>query len=410
LDGEAERIPQLRAGVAAPVVFGTAALTTMAFAGRSLGDIGAMVEAGDSPEGRAYDRAILHQLAFRKAEGLALQAEVLGQQQLFRVASSLPHALRLLSVMAPGDLMVNAPLDFITAHLEVQLDLLYVLPGMALPAVIPDHDVAFFAVSEGEPAVQARLRGLYRAWPRPVLNDPAHMSLFARDTLAALLAGRAPLRCATTQRLTRAGLLQAMQAGWDFPLLIRPLGSHGGTGLARLADLAAAGAYLRESSAGEFYLSEFIDYRGADGLFRKYRIAFIDGAPYLCHMAASEHWMVHYLNAGMTESADKRADEARAMAEFHRGFARRHAAAFDELNRLFQLDYYSIDCAETADGKLLVFEADTGAIIHMMDPPDLFPYKRPQMQRVFAAFDALLRRRSVTPASFTRDSVRAGTG
>jgi hypothetical protein len=58
------------------------------------------------------------------------------------------------------------------------------------------------------------------------------------------------------------------------------------------------------------------------------------------------------------------------------------------------LDYYSIDCAETADGRLLLFEADAAAIIHMMDPPDLFPYKQTQMRRIFRAFEDMLRRRT----------------
>jgi hypothetical protein len=29
-------------------------------------------------------------------------------------------------------------------------------------------------------------------------------------------------------------------------------------------------------------------------------------------------------------------------------------------------------------------------IVHSMDPPDLFPYKRPQMEKVFNAFQAML--------------------
>jgi hypothetical protein len=105
--------------------------------------------------------------------------------------------------------------------------------------------------------------------------------------------------------------------------------------------------------------------------------------------------MVHYLNAGMTDSATKRADEARAMAEFDNGFAARHAAAFEALHERLGFELYSIDCGETRDGRLLVFEADTAAILHLMDPGDLFPYKPPQMARVFAAFDQLLRRRAV---------------
>jgi len=116
-------------------------------------------------------------------------------------------------------------------------------------------------------------------------------------------------------------------------------------------------------------------------------------------MAISSHWMVHYLNAGMTESAEKRAQEAEAMATFDAGFARRHRAAFEALHERLGFDYYSIDCAETRDGRLLVFEADSAAIIHLMDPATLFPYKQPQMRKVFAAFEAMLRRRVRAPVA-----------
>jgi hypothetical protein len=30
-------------------------------------------------------------------------------------------------------------------------------------------------------------------------------------------------------------------------------------------------------------------------------------------------------------------------------------------------------------------------IVHSMDPPELFPYKPPQMEKVFGAFRAMLR-------------------
>jgi hypothetical protein len=39
---------------------------------------------------------------------------------------------------------------------------------------------------------------------------------------------------------------------------------------------------------------------------------------------------------------------------------------------------------------LLLFEVDNAAIVHALDDPKLFPYKRAQMQRVFAAFREML--------------------
>ena len=66
-------------------------------------------------------------------------------------------------------------------------------------------------------------------------------------------------------------------------------------------------------------------------------------------------------------------------------------------------DYYSIDCGELPDGRLVVFEADTAAIIHLMDPEEMFPYKHVQMRRVFDAFGAMLCRR--TPPAGTERSL-----
>ena len=133
-----------------------------------------------------------------------------------------------------------------------------------------------------------------------------------------------------------------------------------------------------------------MDYRSADGLYRKQRIVFIGKRPFISHMAISEHWMVHYLSAGMTTGAEKRAEEAAFMrgfdTGFDTGFAARHAAAFRSLCDKIGLDYFGIDCAETRDGRLLLFEADVAMIVHALDPEPDFSYKKPVMRSLFAAF------------------------
>jgi Large polyvalent protein-associated domain 3 len=317
--------------------------------------------------------------------------------------------LRLLALAGPGDLMTNTPLDFLTNYLNVRLDLLYVLPDRPLPPVIPDHDIAFFALGEADPPTLARLCRLHAAWPRPAMNNPRFLPALERETLSRSLAGVPGVCSPAAVAVTRAALDEHLQGGHPiegfdtprglYPCLIRPHGSHAGRGLSRVQNPAELAGYLRFSFERQFFVTAFEEYSGPDGLYRKSRVAFIDRQPFLCHMAISSNWMVHYLNAGMTESADKRAGEASAMAEFDHGFARRHAAAFDALHARLGFDYYSIDCAETRDGRLLVFEADAAAIVHLMDPAELFPYKQPQMHRVFAAFEVMLRRRAGLPAA-----------
>ena len=56
------------------------------------------------------------------------------------------------------------------------------------------------------------------------------------------------------------------------------------------------------------------------------------------------------------------------------------------------LDYFIVDCAENQDRELLVFEADNTAVVHNMDSPVVFPYKPPQMRKIFSAFTAMLYR------------------
>jgi glutathione synthase/RimK-type ligase-like ATP-grasp enzyme len=198
-----------------------------------------------------------------------------------------------------------------------------------------------------------------------------------------------------------SGRVDAMELLGDggFPLIARPVGSHAGQGLLKLDNQAAAAAYLEQHAEQEFYIARFVDYSGNDGMFRKYRIVLIEGKPFICHMAVSEHWMVHYLNAGMGSSADKRAQEEQEMEGFDRGFAQRHHKALKAISDKFGLEYVGIDCAETRDGKLMVFEIDTSIIVHAMDPVDVYPYKQAAMQKVFVAFRALLQHAADTKNS-----------
>jgi hypothetical protein len=95
--------------------------------------------------------------------------------------------------------------------------------------------------------------------------------------------------------------------------------------------------------------------------------------------------MVHYVNAGMYEDAAKRAEEAEFMANFEH-FAERHRAALETIHQRLRLDYFCIDCAETQDGQLLIFEADHVMVVHAMDQEALFPYKQQHMRKAERAF------------------------
>ena len=392
--------------------WGVAKLSKLAFEGVDLGPLRSQLldKYVFEPENAAalIDLAIIEQLLGNVEDGLARQDEALRVRRLYRspFADATP-GLRLLAFAAAGDIGTNTPLEFLLEGSDIALETLYIVPGEPLLETIPAHDLAIVAVGEGDanqPVLDA-IRRLIPTWPKPVLNHPDQIALLSRERLCALMQPEAGIVIPMTARIDRASLaaigkgeakLSAHLSDGAFPLIARPIDSHAGRGLKKLDDAAAIAPYLAAQPERGFYISRYIDYRGAGGLFHKYRIVFIAGRAYAAHMAITDQWMIYYLNAAMGESAEKRAEEARFMAEFDEDFARRHAVALDALAQKIGLDYFGIDCAETPDGKLLLFEADIAMIVHAMDSPTIYPYKVPQMRKVFAAFGAMLKARAAS--------------
>jgi hypothetical protein len=358
--------------------------------------------------GRMYaalmDMGLIDQMRGNPERGLTFQAQALAACRLFRVPAALPPRLTVLGFVMAGKINANTPVEFLLQDSDVTLHLLYVVPGLPLPPV-PAHDLAFVLVSESDEArpVLRELERLTHDWPRPVLNRPDLVPQFGRECLYRRLAHIPGLETTATVRVGRSALeavarrqreVGSLLPGGGFPLIVRPLDSHAGDGLEKIDSAAEAASYLAEHAEAEFHLARFMDYRSADGLYRKYRVAVIDAEPFPVHMAASDHWMIHYLNAGMLESASKRAEEARFMDRFPEDFGRRHGPAITAMAETLGLDYFGFDCGETPDGNLLIFEAGTALVVHDMDGPALFSYKVPHMQAVFRAFRALLGRRA----------------
>jgi hypothetical protein len=184
--------------------------------------------------------------------------------------------------------------------------------------------------------------------------------------------------------------------GLSFPLVVRPISTHAGNGMERIIDIPGLSAWLSTQPAPELYVAPFIDFRGPDGLYNKQRVVFIEGKAFASHMALSEHWIVHYLSAGMAQSPAKRAVEQAWMENFDTDFAIRHKESFAALYRHIGLDYFGIDCAELPDGRLLVFELDVAMVVHNMDSAVIYPYKQVAMRKLFDAFVDAVQNKTAT--------------
>ncbi len=408
--------PVFSAEIVPPIVQGAAHLAARLLAGESASELGRSLSgpfaSEDAMIAAAFDTQMLSLLSGQREIGLALQEDVLAQQRLYRVAPGAAaiatrRPIRLLGIAAPGDLQTNMPIEFIVAHLPVLLDIVFIAPGEALPEILPEHDLAMCLVGDGRPGLLLSLAEQMAHWPTQVINHPARIlqgriDLLSREGMSRLFAELPGIlvpqaithtREAVSQALAHADPLAVLLPGGSWPILVRPEQSHAGQLLERLENADELAVYLDAVRAPSLTLSQFVDYSQADGFFRKRRVALIDGAPFLCHMAISSDWMIHYVNAGMLTSPHKRAQEAAAMAQFDHGFAARHRDALALIQQRLGLDYLLLDCAEAPDGRLLVFEVELAAVIHALDPVDLFAYKQPVMQRVFAAFHRMLQDR-----------------
>ena len=392
-----------------PAYMGFAALWRLELSGMEIARLGPMLDA--RVERNPLDAAammdtatllFLTLLPANRKHAFAAQVRALDLQQVYRLPAQLEgNPIRVLEFASPGDMTANTHLDCLVEHAAVELITVYVREGRPLPAPLPEHDVAFVSIGEATPnrPLLRQIGPLLDASRKPVLNRPDRILRLSRDQVAAMLQSQAGIEMPATARMRKDELDRVARgeatfaphlAGRSFPIIVRPLDSQGGKGLEKLDDAGALARYLAAAADAEFFVAAFVDYSGADRLFRKYRVVVIGGRAYACHMAISSNWMIHYVNADMDASAGKRAEEARFMAGFDDGFGARHGKALARIDELLGLDYYGIDCGETPDGRLLIFEVDTAMLVHALDPVDLYPYKRPQMLKLFGAFLELL--------------------
>lgn len=309
-------------------------------------------------------------------------------------AQEQPPELTVLALSRVAQWEANAPLELIVDPAHTTLHRLYIDDDdTELPTEeLPPYDVLFNAIGESErarPALALAQRFADGAGVEP-LNPPPIVARLGRADVAQRFADSTTVLAPDVERIGAAAL-RARDV--TLPLLVRPVGSQAGYALARVDDTEELRTYLDEHAHDAYFVTPFIDYRNADGLYRKYRVMFVDGEPYPCHLAISPRWMIHYYNAAMAEHQWMRDEEARYIADLDAAFRGPLRAALAEIAGAIPLEYFGIDCAIAPDGRLLLFEADAAMLVHGTDPPKLYPYKRAGFLRIQTALTDLLRRR-----------------
>ena len=319
---------------------GFARLTAMAFGGMDLRPLRdqliSKVIAGTAGAGEGLDLSLITQLLGDKQAGLAIQAEVLAFHQLYRSPCSVEKPkLRVLALAAAIDGGQHADRVLLEGS-GFELQTLYVVAGTELPVPLPDHDVAIVIASDSEECRDA------------TQDRPGDAALAAAASESAAPCSEPGSRQTVWPAMWHPGpgypgdrRHDAGAIARDGPIECWPRGFRGG---AAISDHCSAARRMPASArqnrrrchdrpisrgppgAGIFRLPLRRLCRERRS-FRKYRIVFVDGRPYACHMAVADRWDIWYLNAGMAFSESKRLEEERFMRSFDSGFARRHQGA-----------------------------------------------------------------------------------
>ncbi|WP_181885504.1 ATP-grasp domain-containing protein [Trinickia dinghuensis] len=304
---------------------------------------------------------------------------------------------RRLLILNTGKGTGNIPLDTLlsyttTSRIKYAIDYAREVEDAQLPA----YDLVLNAIGDpdiAEPLAE-RIAHFTQGCGRPVLNPPEAVARTHRHRTPGLLASvpdtlvprciRLDAMPASAEDLER----QLTEAGIAYPLLMRPVATHGGEKLELFGSIDALWPALAEVGA-PCYLTAYHDFRAADGCFRKYRIIYVDRRPYPYHLAISPHWMVHYFSAGMLDAPWKLDEERRFLADPRTALGSLAVEAIDAIGLRLDLDYGGIDFTVMPDGRVLVFEANATMLVHREKPNGPLAHKNPFIDRIAEAFERM---------------------
>lgn len=293
----------------------------------------------------------------------------------------------------------TTPTRFLINHALGCLERIPVIEGADYPAHIAQrYDIIFNAATDADAAGDRMsvAQDLALQLKTPILNPPDRILNTTRDRMVQRLRPIAGTVVPMTLRCT--GSTAARTApNVGFPLLVRPTGSHGGKGIMKVEDQAELDAYVHDHADAPLYLTKFVDYQSADGLYRKYRVVFVAGEILPYHLSVSSEWLNHYFRGLMADQPHLRAEEHLFLNDPATALGSIAFGALTKIAETIDLDYFGIDFSVDAHGHLLVFECNATMLVDVPQG-EIFAYRRPAALRIQDSMSRLLRQRARTRA------------
>lgn len=257
--------------------------------------------------------------------------------------------------------------DFLPSQ-EIDKSRVTLVPTREQNLKLVKPDIIFNEISSPEThgrTIKASYTVLERLSEKPVINHPDKINQTKRHHIYELLHEIPGLYCPKTIMVTpqtRDELASyVLEQFADQEVIIRESGTHGGETMLRWQPQRPVSELDIFSIDGKrsFYISEYVDTALSDGLYRKYRIAVVDGVPFIRHLLIHEHWMVHAsARRFMHTRKDLRQEEIDCLVRFPTDLKCKIAEVVEAIYLALGLDYFGIDFAINNQEQMVIFEVN----------------------------------------------------
>lgn len=233
-------------------------------------------------------------------------------------------------------------------------------------------------VRERDPALFRKAAALEQAYAErgvPIVNPVAAVSISIKSRALPRMR-EAGVRAARTLLIDRATPFETIAEAVGTSFIVRNDRGHGG-----FMRLVHTPDDLREVAWDQLshpLALEFIDTRGADDLYRKYRLLFAGSSSIPRHLIITPSWSAH---AEDRMRGGSYLDEEMAFLQSPNPFH----DDLDRVRRALGLDYVAFDYSVLPDGELVVWEPNPYPVLwgraNEVNPE--YDYQRPHMDAVF---------------------------
>lgn len=191
----------------------------------------------------------------------------------------------------------------------------------------------------------------------PLINSTNGIRKTKRDELSQTLPEHKDFIIPKTYRISPLSkediISEAQKVFGKKPFLFRPIASHGGAGLIRIDDYESANFNSYALDGREYFITEFIDFCSADGLYRKARFFVIDGKVYPRHYFISKEWKINFRDDTIDDEIYNN-EEKNFINEISEVFY----SFCNHIYKYLELNFFGIDCALLQDSRVVLFETN----------------------------------------------------